>query len=79
MGRVVGDGGCNFEVVDIAVDPKYPGGGLGKQIMEEIMNYLDAEAPSGSFISLIADAPGLYEKFGFQKITSSAQAMYIKK
>ena len=23
MGRVVGDGGCNFEVVDIAVDPQY--------------------------------------------------------
>ncbi len=79
MGRVVGDGGCNFEVVDLAVDPVYQGLGCGKQIMEEIMNYLDAEAPPGSFISLIADASGLYEKFGFQKITSASQAMYIKK
>ncbi|WP_347337898.1 GNAT family N-acetyltransferase [Pseudoalteromonas piscicida] len=30
MGRVVGDGGCNFEIVDIAVDSAYQGQGLGK-------------------------------------------------
>ena len=27
MGRVVGDGACNFEVVDVAVDPEYQGKG----------------------------------------------------
>ena len=36
MGRVVGDGACNFEVVDVAVDPTYQGLGLGRKVMEYI-------------------------------------------
>ena len=28
MGRVIGDGGCNYEVVDVAVEPEYQGKGL---------------------------------------------------
>ena len=37
MGRIVGDGALNFEIVDIAVDPKYQKQGLGRVIMEHIM------------------------------------------
>ena len=36
MGRVIGDGGLFFQVVDIAVLPAYQGQGLGKQIMAAI-------------------------------------------
>ena len=75
MGRIVGDGGLNFEVVDIAVDPEYQGKGLGRMIMENIMIFLDKNAPNGSYISLIADAPGLYEKFGFKKCSPTALLM----
>ncbi|WP_299005118.1 GNAT family N-acetyltransferase [uncultured Shewanella sp.] len=43
MGRVVGDGALNFDIVDIAVDPAYQGRGFGRQIMQSIMDYLDRE------------------------------------
>ena len=33
MGRIVGDGALNFEIVDIAVDPKYQKQGFGRVIM----------------------------------------------
>lgn len=78
MGRVIGDGGCNFEVVDIAVLPEYQGRGLGRLIMEEIMTFLDENAPSGSYICLIADVPKLYEKFGFRLCAPRNEGMFIK-
>ncbi|MFD1957229.1 GNAT family N-acetyltransferase [Paenibacillus thailandensis] len=67
MGRVIGDGGCFFHVVDIAVDPAYQGRGLGKRIMRRITEYLDAHASSGAYVSLMADVPAdhLYKQFGF--------------
>ncbi|MBP3038223.1 GNAT family N-acetyltransferase [Bacillaceae bacterium Marseille-Q3522] len=67
MGRVIGDGGAFFQVVDIVVKPSYQGRGLGKVIMKEIMNYLDKNTYPGSYVSLIADDPAnkLYEQFGF--------------
>lgn len=61
MGRVVGDGALNFEIVDIAVDPVYQGKCYGRLIMQAIMDYLDREAPKGAYISLMADVPELYE------------------
>lgn len=68
MGRVVGDSGCNFEIVDIAVHPDHQRKGLGGQIMKAVMAYLENSAPSSAYISLIADqhSPKLYKKFGFQ-------------
>ncbi len=68
MGRVVGDGGCDFSVVDIAVHPDYQRQGLGQRIMAAIMAYLEQHAPESAYVALIADdhAPALYEKFGFR-------------
>jgi ribosomal protein S18 acetylase RimI-like enzyme len=68
MGRVVGDGGCDFSVVDIAVHPDYQRQGLGKRVMTAIMAYLNEHAPESAYVALIADdhAPALYEKFGFK-------------
>ena len=77
MGRVVGDGGCNFEIVDIAVDPVYQGQGLGRIIMESILDYLDQNAPEGAYVSLIGDVPAMYEKFGFKDCKPSL-GMYRK-
>ncbi|WP_442905530.1 GNAT family N-acetyltransferase [Halomonas sp. BC04] len=45
MGRVAGDGGTFFQVVDIAVAPQHQGRGLGKIIMNEICRYIDHEVP----------------------------------
>ena len=67
MGRIVGDGALNFEIVDIAVDPNYQ------------MAYLDKEAPAGCYITLVADVPALYEKFGFALARPESEGMYIIK
>lgn len=40
MGRVIGDGGCFYQVVDIAVLPAHQGRGLGKAVMGEIASYM---------------------------------------
>ncbi len=67
MGRVVGDGGMVFHLVDIVVDPECQGLGLGKLIMEHLMEWILQEADETAIISLIADIPadGLYRQFGF--------------
>ncbi|HCK01388.1 MAG TPA: GNAT family N-acetyltransferase [Serratia grimesii] len=79
MGRVVGDGGLNFEIVDVAVDPGHQGKGLGLQIMIHIMAYLERVAPAGAYITLMADVPPLYEKFGFKLSRPESEGMYLIK
>ena len=79
MGRIVGDGGCNFEIVDMAVHPDFQRQGLGYSIMEALMSYLEREAPSSAYVSLIADhgAPALYRKFGFEPTAPNSIGMAI--
>lgn len=36
MGRMIGDGGCFFQVADIAVVPVHQGKGFGKMIIREL-------------------------------------------
>ena len=78
MGRVVGDGACNFEIVDVAVDPDYQGQGLGRKIMEHIENYLSSVVLDGSYVSMIADEPVFYEKLGYKLVSPSSQGMTKK-
>ncbi|WP_405629433.1 GNAT family N-acetyltransferase [Pseudoalteromonas sp. Ld20] len=78
MGRVVGDGACNFEVVDVAVDPSYQGQGVGRKIMEYIDNYLSSVALPGSYVSMIADEPIFYEKLGYRLVSPASQGMTKK-
>ncbi|MCV2369594.1 GNAT family N-acetyltransferase [Roseateles oligotrophus] len=67
MGRVIGDGGCFFQVVDIAVLKPHQGRGLGKLIMTEIQKYIETQVPLSGYVSLMADgrAQELYAQFGF--------------
>ncbi|MEL6829280.1 MAG: GNAT family N-acetyltransferase [Pseudomonadota bacterium] len=68
MGRVIGDGGCFVQIVDIAVDPDHQGKGLGKAIMSALMTYVDEQLPASTYVSLLADVPAdqLYAQYGFQ-------------
>ncbi len=81
MGRVIGDSGCFFQVVDIAVLKAYQGKGLGKRIMGEIRKYIDANVPPSGYVSLIADgqAQDLYAQFGFvQTAPASVGMAYVR-
>ena len=79
MGRVIGDGGCFCQVVDICVHPEFQGQGLGKQIMQSITNYIREHLPASCYVSLIADgdAAFLYEKFGFMDTLPASKGMYL--
>ncbi|MCK8490182.1 GNAT family N-acetyltransferase [Paenibacillus sp. MBLB2552] len=81
MGRVVGDGGCFMQVVDIIVRPDLQGRGLGKMIMKEIMRYLEGHAAPLTYVSLIADVPAdaLYRPFGFEYTSPGGLGMYWRK
>ena len=78
MGRVVGDAVCNCEIVDIAVAPEHQGEGLGRLIMQKIMAYIEADVPPGAYISMIADVPEFYTRFGFKKCSPECEAMYLR-
>lgn len=80
MGRVIGDNGCFYQIVDIAVDPSHQGKGLGKIIVSSLIDYVKAEAPDGAYVSLIADGPAkyLYAKFGFKPVTPESIGMAFR-
>lgn len=67
MGRIIGDGGLFFQVVDIAVLPVWHGRGIGKCIMAAISDWLRSNVPASGYVSLIADgqAQRLYAQYGF--------------
>lgn len=81
MGRVVGDGGCFYQVVDIAVLKEHQGKGIGKMIMGEIMQYIEANVPESGYVSLIADgkAQDLYAQFGFVQTAPGSVGMAFKR
>lgn len=67
MGRIIGDGGCFFQVVDIAVLPEHQKKGLGKKIMAALCDYMEKHVPPSASVSLLADgqAHRLYAQYGF--------------
>lgn len=79
MGRIIGDGGTAFQIVDIAVEPAHQGQGLGKRIMAALMEQLRSHAPVGAYVSLIADgdARHLYAKFGFEPVMPASIGMAL--
>ena len=81
MGRIIGDGGCFYQVVDIAVLPQHQGRGLGKTIMREIASFIEREVPKSGYVSLLADGKAyqLYQQFGFVLTAPASVGMEFKK
>lgn len=81
LGRIIGDGGCFYEIVDIAVVPEHQKRGVGVLIMTALVKYLKENAPETAYVSLMADhgTPYFYEKFGFtmSELPKSA-GMYMR-
>ncbi len=77
MGRIVGDGGCFVQIVDIAVDSRFRGQGLGKLVMSSLMTCAQQELPETAFLSLLADVPAntLYAQFGFLETAPASLGM----
>ena len=78
FGRVIGDGGLYFYIQDVIVHPNHQNKGIGKILMQELMNYISANAKPGAFIGLMA-AQGLekyHASFGFKTRDADAPGMY---
>ena len=75
MGRIVGDDGSFYQIVDIAVLPDHQGQGLGTRIVEALMAYLQENAPPTAYVSLMADVDGFYERFGFEHTAPASKGM----
>jgi GNAT superfamily N-acetyltransferase len=88
MARIVGDGGYFVLVVDVIVLPQWQGKGIGKNLMKQIMAYVEQDTLENEnvFVSLIA-APQrdtFYEQFGFKPcpdsdVTGTGMYQYICK
>ena len=81
MGRLIGDGGTAYQIVDIAVHPSEQGKGLAKNIMQLLMTHIENEVDPQAYINLIADCPAdnLYKQFGFVETAPESLGMYLKR
>ena len=69
MARVIWDHGYILFIADVMVLPEYQGQGLGRGMIEHILNHIKTSTPSGYKIWVtLLSAKGkeaFYEKFGF--------------
>jgi len=81
MGRLIGDGGTAYQIVDIAVHPSEQGKGLAKNIMQLLMTHIENEVDPQAYVNLIADCPAdnLYKQFGFVETAPESLGMYLKR
>jgi len=68
MGRSISDGVSDAYIQDVAVLRDYRGKGIGKMIMDEIVNFLKSKKIT--WIGLIAEpnAVSFYDKYGFSRM-----------
>ena len=71
MGRMLFDFGYTAYLGDVIVHPEYQGQGIGKKIVEYLIDRTMEAASEGERIMFILgaakDKEGFYEKFGFQR------------
>ena len=77
MGRIIGDGALFLHIVDVAVDPRHQGRGLGTSIVASLLACVVRTAPAEAYVSLMAngEAYRLYEQFGFSSVMPEARGM----
>ena len=80
MGRVIGDGGWYFHIIDMAVLPEHQRRGLGDAVITELLDRVRADAPPGAYVSLLADVPGrrLYTRHGFVETAPDSIGMALR-
>ena len=80
MGRLLGDGGWYFHVIDMAVLPDHQRRGLGDTILSALLACVRERAPGGAYVNLLADPPGrrLYERHGFSETAPGSIGMALR-
>lgn len=69
IARIVGDDRIVFFIKDVVVDPAYQGHGIGRLLMESVLQYIDGRACGNAYVGLMATpgTEGFYERLGFVK------------
>ncbi len=79
MARMIGDLGLDYYIKDVVVRPEYQKKGIGKLLINELLNFIKEKGVSGTdiFVELCAmpDKIPFYEKFGFE--ANEAQRLKI--
>jgi ribosomal protein S18 acetylase RimI-like enzyme len=67
VGRVIGDGALYFHIQDVIVHPNYQRSGIGKIIMNELLEYIDGVGGENTSIGLMCSKgrEQFYVDFGF--------------
>jgi len=70
MGRLVGDGARIFYIQDVCIKPEFQGKGIGKLVVERLLDYIRTNSIPDSRVTVgLMAAKGkeaFYEKFGFR-------------
>lgn len=77
MGRVIGDGGWYFHIIDMATLPEHQRRGLGAAVLDHLLAEIRDRAPAGAWVNLLADPPGrtLYASRGFAETAPGSIGM----
>ena len=79
MARMIGDMGLCYYIKDVVVHPDYQKKGIGRLLINELLNFIKSNGISGTeiFVELCAmpDKIPFYEKFGFS--ANEAQRLRI--
>lgn len=69
MGRLVGDGAIYFYVEDVAIDPAHQRRGIGRDIMEALLDYIARTTYGPVFVGLFStpQAEHLYESLDIRE------------
>lgn len=80
MGRLLGDGGWYFHVIDMAVLPEHQRRGLGDVILGALLAQIRTNVPPGAYVNLLADPPGrkLYQRHGFKETAPGSVGMALQ-
>ncbi len=76
--RVITDYSRLAHLADVFILEEYRGLGLGKRLMENIMNHPELQSIK-KWTLLTEDAHGLYQQFGFQDLKNPEIYMELKK
>lgn len=79
MGRIVGDGAMYFYIQDVAVLPEYQHRGIGKQMIEKLLKYIQEHRSGAAFVGLFAShgKDTFYETFGFKDHSPGMTGMFM--
>ena len=70
MARMIGDMGLNYYIKDVIVRPEYQGKGIGRMLINELLEFVNSNGirDTSIFVELCAmpDKIPFYEKFGFE-------------